>query len=463
MNEQIGVIIDKGPQPWAIIQQTNGYANLELEGSCRVPDDAGASLQVYARIVREDCAEPVVDWTAADMNGNNTWRLTLEAVPAGGLYRLETSLAQGNSGAHEWNMRGDMIHHIGVGDLWVIAGQSNSAGYGKGPVNDPPEFGIHLFRNSGRWDLASHPFNESTDSLHFQNRESSNPGHSPYLAFARTVKRETGWPIGLVQTALGGSPLSSWNPEEDGTLYRLMLDIIRSVGGKVRGMLWYQGCSDASPELAPSYLDRFRTMVEACRRDLGQPEFPVLTVQLNRYTVPAATEADNTSWGMIRDHQRRAAFLIPHVAVIPALDCPLSDEIHNSPAGNLLIGERMAKAALATVYGKPLHYRAPEIASAQTVDDDRRTIELVFDQVKGYLLPTGSWDGIFTVEDSEGSVAVQEAAPTSRNVIRLKLARPLASGGQVHGAYERNPASYLLLDSVTYMPILSFYRVPVQS
>lgn len=43
----------------------------------------------------------------------------------------------------------DTIHHIGVGDLYVIAGQSNAAGYGKDSIYNPSEIEVHLLRNRG--------------------------------------------------------------------------------------------------------------------------------------------------------------------------------------------------------------------------------------------------------------------------------------------------------------------------
>ena len=71
------------------------------------------------------------------------------------------------SGGHgiEWAQRGDTRQHWGVGDVWLIAGQSNCAGYGKDPVEDPSELGVHLLGNDLHWDLATHPLNDSTNSL----------------------------------------------------------------------------------------------------------------------------------------------------------------------------------------------------------------------------------------------------------------------------------------------------------
>jgi hypothetical protein len=141
----------------------------------------------------------------------------LSAIPAGGLYRLETRHQPGNQPAGEWAERGDMRHFLGVGDLWVIAGQSNSAGYGRGPVFDPPELGIHLFRNNGQWALATHPLNESTDTLHPVNRDGANTAHAPYILRGteqalgcqwvdQTSRVARHWPSGTRDPPTGRSP-----------------------------------------------------------------------------------------------------------------------------------------------------------------------------------------------------------------------------------------------------------------
>ncbi|BBH22125.1 hypothetical protein Back11_34700 [Paenibacillus baekrokdamisoli] len=462
--KQIGVIIGQGPQPWAIIQQENGFGSLALSGVWDVMTERVLShAQVFARIVNEADGRIVVAWQPCMMQEGQTWKITMDGIPAGGLYRLETCLQIDNNPALEWADRGDMIHHIGVGDLWVIAGQSNAAGYGKGPIQDPPQLGIHLLRNNGSWDLASHPFNESTASIHYENREGANPGHSPFLAFGKMVQQETGSPIGLLQTALGGSPLKAWNPDEDGYLYRNMMQIIASAGGKVRGILWYQGCSDCNPEESSSYLVRFEKMVQHIRHDLNAVDLPILTVQLNRFTDPASIES-NQSWGKVREAQRQAALIIPEVYTVPALDCPLSDGIHNSPAGNMIIGERLAKIALAHIYTNALvSADAPNLSSVVWLHEDiLPSICLQFANVSGYLIAIGPKDQVFSVEDANGEIEITQWEITGRNEITLRLSRSPEGDTFVHGAYEMNPSSHLPLDTGTYMPMLAFYKQKVR-
>ncbi len=55
----------------------------------------------------------------------------MEDIPAGGLYRIESCLKEEKNTPLEWATRGDCVEHFGVGDLFVIAGQSNAVGYGK--------------------------------------------------------------------------------------------------------------------------------------------------------------------------------------------------------------------------------------------------------------------------------------------------------------------------------------------
>ena len=232
-----GVIIERGASPWQIFQQgPEGTAPIRLEGTYHLvrlsqelplafSEVPPAKATVKARVALESTGESVIPWTECEIPSEGTWRVTFPAVPAGGLYRLETTMTY-----EGWDglscTRGDMVHHVGVGDVFVIAGQSNAAGRAKDPVADDPEPGVSVLRPSGRWDLASHPLGETTGAVYVGHYENHNPGHSPWLHFAKRLKRELGYPIGLVPCAYGGAPLRWWNPEENGALLRNMLEML---------------------------------------------------------------------------------------------------------------------------------------------------------------------------------------------------------------------------------------------
>jgi sialate O-acetylesterase len=457
---QIGAIIESGPSDWQIIQQdARGLGAIMLRGRW-VSDLPG---RVEVRLVSEDTAVPVsasLDWQPAPTLPDGTWAALVERVPAGGLYRLETRYHAQENLAGEWSTRGDMRHFLGVGDLWVIAGQSNSAGYGRGPVSDPPELGVHLFRNSEQWALAAHPMNESTDSKHVVNRELANSGHSPYLHFGRLLKRQLNYPVGLVQTALGGSPLRMWDPIEgrQALLFDNMVHCVRGAGGKVRGVLWYQGESDIGENDAPTYADRFIHAVQAWREALGNPTLPVVTVQLNRAYRSVDAIVD-LGWSLVREAQRQIPKRLADVTVVPTFDLPLSDEIHNSPQGNMLLGERMARAALGAVYHQPVDYQAPDIQSAKATSDGT-AIELTFQPVTSRMANIDPQAVCFRVEDRAGELPVEKVVYPGNATVLLVMARPLSGRAVVHGGYGVNPAA-VPMDMERFIPMLGFYGVPV--
>ncbi|MDE0966111.1 MAG: hypothetical protein OSB73_23545 [Candidatus Latescibacteria bacterium] len=459
MVEQIGAMIEEGPEDWQIVQQMNGVGRMELGGRWKFDSEG----KVEVRLVWEDTGVAVtsgLDWQVANTKDDGTWGAVLENIPAGGLYRLETRLRVAEIPAGEWSPRGDMRHFLGVGDLWVIAGQSNSAGYGRGPYEDPAELGVHLFRNSERWALATHPMNESTDTQHAVNREAANPGHSPYLQFGRLLKRDLGYPVGLVQTSLGGSPLRRWNPgePEDSDLFENMVRCVEKVGGKVRGILWYQGESDAGTDAdATSYAERFAQAVGAWREALKDTKLPVLTVQLNRVFRPEDDAEADRYWSQVREAQRQVPKQVPVVAVVPTLDLPLSDLIHISPAGNMLLGERLARAALGMVYGRGIAWKAPDLVAVRSKDG---RVELEFVNVESRMDSIDVQANAFRIEDEGGQVPVTEVIYPQDNRVELVLGRALQGKATVHGAYGMAPAT-APADMERFLPMLGFAGVDI--
>lgn len=359
-----GVVIEQGPQDWQILQQDHGSADITLSGVFSRPDSIGADepVRVYGRVVREDSGIPLTDWIEAETE-ENRFAILLKQIPAGGLYRIETCMPrEGNGWNFDWAVRGDIRHHIGIGDVFVIAGQSNAKGFGREPAYDPPHLGVHIQRQSGRWDLATQPLGDSTDILWAPAEDRSVTGYSPYLSFARGLADSLGYPIGLIQTSKGGSPLEQWNPT-DGPLFEGMLRFIQSNGGKVKAILWYQGCSDANESCSGDYLERFRCMVDGLREKLGY-EVPFLTCQLNR----CLDSTEDVCWSRVRQAQLEAALTIRKVFVVSTVDLRLAaDGIHNDSSSVIMLGERLARAAMAWIYGKGVFVQ-PYPVSAERVD-----------------------------------------------------------------------------------------------
>lgn len=472
-----GITLKKAPMDWEILQQENGSAGIRLEGSFQVHP---AAIQVgvltatpVVRVMREEDNKTVVPWTPAQKitpgeNFSGSFEATL-TVPAGGLYRIETSLETKSTLPNlTWLYRGDCVLHVGVGNLFLIAGQSNSAGYSRDFCTDPPDLAVHLFRNRSKWDLACHPMNESTFAGSLANEEMGIPGPSPYLSFGKCYGKFTGMPVGLIQTALGGSPMKRWMPGE-GDLYQNMLDKIRQTGGKYAGILWYQGCSDTDPEAAAMYYENFKTFVDAVRSHLGY-EIPVFTMQLNRQI----NGIHDACWGMVREAQRRAALEIPGVYVLSTTNLSLSDGIHNSAQANVALGEKLASQChFVLEVGE--EYAAPALKSAEGVTEREREalglaaegwwLRLTFSHVKNCFLLYSDLgeDSGFTLEDAGGNVEILKvrANREDRNQVYLQAARQTGAEARLSFAWQADPVRLPMVDEVTYLPPLSFYQVPI--
>lgn len=467
---KFGVTITSGASPWQIFQQgDDGAAAITVGGDyhlVRLSQElplqfdhvAPAKTIVKARIALESTGESIIPWSECTVLDDSRWEITFPKVPAGGLYRIETYMEyQGWDGLS--CTRGDMIHNLGVGDVFVIAGQSNAAGRAKNPIQDDPELGVHVLRSSGVWDLATHPLGETTNAVHVGHYENHNPGHSPWLHFAKRLKRELGYPIGLVPAAYGGAPLRWWNPDENGALMTNMLEMLADYHIHPKAVLWYQGEAEGYEDSAQTYLQRFADTVAHCRRLLDQPELPFLTVQLNRCTNESSEHLDR-QWGMVREAQRQAWHTLDHVAVVPANDLALYDFIHNSSQGNLVVGERCALAALDLCYHRSTDWMAPEPESVRRLSPD--TVELTLCRIRNWVNPfdvPAQWLP-FDAEDSDGLVRPVSYV-TGRDTLTITFSRPLGEKAVLHGAWRMNPGYAIPCDCMR-ISMLSFYHVPIE-
>jgi sialate O-acetylesterase len=151
---------------------------------------------------------------------------------------------------------------------------------------------------------------------------------------------------GFFELQLAG-PRDPWRPCG---LYATML---RTVAGYTcRGVIWYQGEGD--DVRAESYTRLFTLLVRCWRQDWGD-ELPFIFVQL------AAFERDHfqsgDSFPELRSRQEEAARTVSHAWMVCAMDLGERFNIHPGRKGP--VGERLAAAAAARVYGLDAPWRSP--------------------------------------------------------------------------------------------------------
>ncbi|KAB7772437.1 sialate O-acetylesterase [Xanthomonas maliensis] len=132
----------------------------------------------------------------------------------------------------------------------------------------------------------------------------------------------------------------------------------------VKGVIWYQGESNATEAGAVKYREQFAAMIQQWRAERGAPALPFLWVQLANFQ--AGNDAGDLSpWALLRESQSKTLAL-PATAQAVIIDIGNPTDIH--PTNKRDVGHRLALAARHVAYGETLVYSAPVFTRAQFAD-----------------------------------------------------------------------------------------------
>jgi hypothetical protein len=197
--------------------------------------------------------------------------------------------------------------------VFLLVGQSNMAGRGAvEPSDEQPIANVLAVNAAGEWVPA-------TDPLHWD-KPSAGVGLARTFAL-HYLQSHPGVSVGFIPAAVGGSPISSWAPgayyEEtkshpyDDALARARPALTR---GTLAGILWHQGESDRSAQLAPRYGHALSELIARFRRDLNAPKVPFLIGQLGQFVGAPWDEFARS----IDLAQRQVASSVPLTAFVPS-------------------------------------------------------------------------------------------------------------------------------------------------
>jgi sialate O-acetylesterase len=444
--------ISLGPAPGQVLQRdADGRATIKLAGTAL----RAANKIVEARVLNAAGPLPGFDWKALERVKANKWEGLLQGVPQGGPYSLEVRIVAGTP---------EVIKDIYIGDLWVLAGQSNMEGVGNLLDVESPEERVRSFDQTDVWGQAVEPLHrlvDAADRVHWRkNAEGqvaklTGPALEEYIAkrkkgaglglpFAKQILLRTGIPIGLIPCAHGGTSMDQWSPDlkdkQGDSLYGATLRRVIAAGGRVKGMLWYQGESDANPKAAPEYSAKMEKLIAAFRQDFAQPDLPFYYVQIGRHV--NYTNADE--WNQVQEAERRLESRIPRVGMVPAVDLTLDDGIHVSTPDLKGLGRRLADMVTHDLYPEVAKYqpykRGPRPAGAKR---DGNVVRILFAEVNGKLVTTGRLNG-FVICDAAGKplpiVFHQQIDPADGNAVLLHIgSAPLPAGATVRYGAGRDP------------------------
>jgi hypothetical protein len=423
-----------------VLQRLNAKgATALVTGTC---SEAGP---IYATISKGTVALKGWKKRPVGYGARGKFAVKLAAIPVGGPYRLrlESGRAQ------------EEIAAFFVGDVWILAGQSNMEGCGSmtGPAKPHPL--VRAFSMRREWRAATEPLHllaESPDACHAavqcsvekgeELRRTAVKGVGVGLFFAREmVERSGGVPQGLLCTAHGGTSMEQWSPSRKKlggeSLYASMLASVKATGQPVAGLLWYQGESDVDPVQMPQYTGRMKALVAASRRDLRQPRLPWVIVQLGRHVSdqPSAVE-----WNGIQEQQRLLPGVIANLDTVPAVDLPLDDGIHIGAEGFPRLATRLASAADRMVYGNKHEVRGPQLRKTKPIEQvNVTTFDVAFDFVRGGLQAQGEPTGFRFVGPDGVPVDMIFRTELRGNVARLHLRGAATAGMMFHYGHGRDP------------------------
>jgi sialate O-acetylesterase len=390
------------------------------------------------------------------------------------------------------------LRNILVGEVWLVAGQSNmqrllsETANGDAAIAAAEHPNIRLFNVSrqvafkhappplARW-LACSPQTV---------KEFSAAGYY----FGVELEKELHVPIGLINSSYGGSQAEAWTPVEyllastdlkptvertriwdeerprvraeyDEAIKKWRADADKAIAAGarpspspavpdalreyrvaasiydgmiaplmpfyIRGAIWYQG--ESNEARAQQYSILLPTMIKAWRERWGEGEFPFAVVQLPNYRDPKPEPADEP-WSHIREAQRRTVVTTPNTGLIVTIDIGEAHDIH--PKNKLDVGKRMARWALADVYGQKITKSGPMFREAVA---KRGKVVIRFDEAgQGLRIRDGSELSEFAIAGDDSRWYWAHAKIVSRDTIEVwseSVKLPVA----VRYAFNNNP------------------------
>lgn len=312
--------------------------DLVVEGTCA--DGSGALTLRIARGT-EVLVERALE--RQDMLGPRTQFRSVVRVPAGGWYSLRITEA----GAVEPRLD---VQRFGVGEVFVVAGQSNSTNFGEerfGALDD-----LVCSFDGTRWSVAQDPMPGVQDR---------SQGGSPWPLFGQMLRRSLGVPIGIAPVGYGGTSIRHWQkdheyfPQENVRLrlydaLRARLDALIDV----RAILWHQGETDAAGGLAlDDYVAQFVALKTALASELQGALPPWFVARASFVPGLARERMDAIRAAQAELWRRGEALQGPDTDDLQGELRHSKDRIHFSKAGLEVHAQRWYAMVWAQVFAEP--------------------------------------------------------------------------------------------------------------
>lgn len=274
------------------------------------------------------------DWVViVDAATNGTFTGTLPNIAAGGWYRLEVRAV--DAATNELAVAA--VDRLGVGDIFVTAGQSNAGCFGS-PQQIPTDDRVSSFYVAPKaWQFARDGQPDNSGGM--------GTGGSPWPVLGSILVASNQVPVGFVCLAVGGSALASWLPGT--TSFQNISNVMRLFGTNgLRAVLWHQGETDAATlTTASNYTYMLSNVIVRSRAVAGwSVPWGIAEASYNAGNALAGQEAVNAG-------QRQCIYSVPDCFRGARtddfhLEGKLSDAVHFNATGLAEHGRQWADALL---------------------------------------------------------------------------------------------------------------------
>jgi sialate O-acetylesterase len=371
------------------------------------------------------------------------WRIDLKPLEASAEPRALTVSA------------GDLritVQDILVGEVWLCSGQSNMEMPMKG-FKIPLENGAEAIAAANLPALRLYKTPKVAAGVPKEIIESSWTTCTPETAaefsatafyFGRKIQQDLNVPVGLLQSAWGGTRIEPWTPpcgfegidslkeihqqsqkltelpkitqKEPSSLYNGM--IYAHVPFAIRGAIWYQGEANHR-ENAMLYVDKTRALLNGWRKLWGY-EFPYYFVQIAPFKYG---EEDPSVLPAFWEAEAEIVKTIPKTGMAVINDVATLNDIH--PTNKEAPGTRLALLAEANTYGMKVVSTGPVF---QTLEKQGGKLKVIFSSAAGLTTRDGKAPDWFEVAGKEGGFKKAEAKIDGQAVIVQsgEVAEPVA-------------------------------------
>lgn len=304
------------------------------------------------------------------------WRVTLDPVEAGGPYTVRAAIENSTS----------TLTDVLFGDIWVCGGQSNMLFQTSQIFNASEELALAAKYPHVRTFMAAMKLSktEQTDLIEVALPWSVPPTNLPEFSavcwlFGRYLYEVLQYPIGLVESCWGGTPVEVWSssralqkcglletnssPKNNSVLWNAMIHPLLNM--TIKGAIWYQGEANSMYH-QEKYNCSFPAMIDDWRMAFHQgsggetvKDFPFGFVQLSTYEKGTTSDA----FPNIRWHQTADVGFVPNrrmqkTFMAVALDLP--DE--KSPLGTIHPRDKQDVAYRLTLGARAVAYNEKDVS-----------------------------------------------------------------------------------------------------